>query len=198
MPCTSAILARCGGTRRSTHQLTTSPPQQTGFVNDWLSGQDQSAAGIVIPVSHNEQWVAVGYRMLVLGPASQWKGGRLNHDRWLVCTQLCRVFVLELLVSALKDIGSDVRRVPTSEPVEVSVDCMLVVSLLHERRVQPCCSLDESSRTRACCVEAVELTCDDAILASRRQFGGRVRKLVDLESLLLECNALVKQRRSPP
>ena len=134
----------------------------------------------------------------MLGPASQGKGDHLNHHMWLVGTQLCRVSALELVVLVLEDIGSDVRRVPTSEPVEVSVDCMLVVSLLHERRVQPCCSLDESSRTRACCVEAVELTCDDAILASRRQFGGRVRKLVDLESLLLECNALVEQRRSPP
>ena len=99
--------------------------------------------------------------------------------------------------SVLKDIGSDVRRVPTSEPVEISVDGVLVVSLLHERRVQPHCSLDECFRTRACCVEAVELTCDDAILASRRQFGVRVRELVDLESLLLERNALVEQRRSP-
>ena len=43
--------------------------------------------------------------------------------------------VLELVVSVLKDIGSDVRRVPTSEPVEISVDGVLVVSLLHERRV---------------------------------------------------------------
>ena len=111
--------------------------------------------------------------------------------------QLCRVSVLELVVSVLKDIGSDVRRVPTSEPVEISVDGVLVVSLLHERRVQPHCSLDECFRTRACCVEAVELTCDDAILASRRQFGVRVRELVDLESLLLERNALVEQRRSP-
>ena len=49
--------------------------------------------------------------------------------------QLCRVSVLELVVSVLKDIGSDVRRVPTSEPVEISVDGVLVVSLLHERRV---------------------------------------------------------------
>ena len=98
----------------------------------------------------------------------------------------------------LKDIGSDVRRVPTSEPVEISVDGVLVVSLLHERRVQPHCSLDECFRTRACCVEAVELTCDDAILASRRQLGARVRKLVDLESLLLQPDPFVKQRRSPP
>ena len=61
--------------------------------------------------------------------------------------QLCRVSVLELVVSVLKDIGSDVRRVPTSEPVEISVDGVLVVSLLHERRVQPHCSLDECFRT---------------------------------------------------
>ena len=53
--------------------------------------------------------------------------------------QLCRVSVLELVVSVLKDIGSDVRRVPTSEPVEISVDgvlerlegCYMITSARH-------------------------------------------------------------------
>ena len=110
---------------------------------------------------------------LVLGPSSQRKGEYLNHHGWLACTQLlainlhCRVFVLELVVSTLKDIGSDVRRVSTSEPVEVSLDGVFVISFLHERCVQPCCSLDECFWTRARCVEAVELTCNDTVFASR-------------------------------
>ena len=71
----------------------------------------------------------------MLGPSSPRKGEHLNHHVWLACTQLIaislhrRVSVLELVVSVLKDIGSDVRRVPTSEPVEISVDGVLVVSL---------------------------------------------------------------------
>ena len=48
---------------------------------------------------------------LVLGPSSQRKGEHLNHHGRLAYTQLltinlhCRVCVLELVVSALKDIG---------------------------------------------------------------------------------------------
>ena len=75
---------------------------------------------------------------LVLGPSSQRKGEYLNHHGWLACTQLlainlhCRVFVLELVVSTLEGIGSDVRRVSTSEPVEVSLDGVFVISYLHD------------------------------------------------------------------
>ena len=121
------------------------------------------------PLIHVWLWVSD----LVLGPSSQRKGDHLNHHGRLACTQLlainshCRVFVLELVVSALKDVGLDVRRVSTSEPVEVSLDGVFVVSFLHERCVQPCCSLDECFWTRARCVEAVELTCNDTVFASR-------------------------------
>ena len=89
------------------------------------------------PVISVWRWVSD----LVLGPSSQRKGEYLNHHGWLAWTQLlainlhCRVFVLEFVVSALKDIGSDVRRVSTSEPVEVSLDRVFVISFLYERCV---------------------------------------------------------------
>ena len=78
---------------------------------------------------------------LVLGPSSPRKGEYLNHHGWLACTQLIainlhrRVSVSELVMHALKDIGLDVRCMSASEPVEVSVDGVFVISLIRERCV---------------------------------------------------------------
>ena len=44
---------------------------------------------------------------------------------------------------------------------------------------------------------SVKLARDDTILASGRQFGRRVRKLVELEAFSHQCNLLVEQLGMP-
>ena len=102
-----------------------------------------------------------------------------------------------LPVCLLHTSGVALWHMPSHERAEVAIGVPLTVSFVKIVRIQLHCRHHESWLGGAGHFIPMQLTCDDSILASARQHGLRVWKLVELKSFCHHCFPLVVQLGTP-